>query len=257
MGFFNKFQETIRDKTRDNICDFLQSMGIDAQMAERGRGEENIESGSYSKSLGIIDITKGQIRWVNVVKRSEESPGGMKYYIKYGVPDSRLWVIISPNLEIKSARKKDNWQWKGKDAGLGLIHRLNSDISIGYTLLKSNSPKTTIRAYPNHNCWVISIEISDISVSEELWNSYQKIAQHLLVEWPTNHKLKIESPISVEPPTGDKVYDVCPRCGSANLNKAVGRMPKSQQEIDTLGFKTEWDCLCFNCRFEWVEREKP
>lgn len=60
-----------------------------------------------------------------------------------------------------------------------------------------------------------------------------------------------------ETPTDDKVYDVCPSCGSSNINKAVKRMPKSQKEIDTLGFKTEWGCLCFNCRFEWVEKEKP
>ncbi len=257
MGFFDKVRDTFRSKARDNICAGLQSLGVDAQMAERGRAEEDIECGvSYSRSLGLIDIPEGPIRWVNVVKRSGQAPGGMTYYIKYGVPDSRLWVIIPPNLEIKSARKKDNWQWKGKDAGLGIIDRLNGDISIGYTLLQSKSPQITIRAYPNHSCWVISSEISYISLSEELWNSYQKIAQHLLVEWPTGHRLKIESPISAEPPTGDKVYNACPRCGSSNITKAIKRMPKSQQEIDALGFQAEYNCLCINCRFTWVEREK-
>ncbi len=68
---------------------------------------------------------------------------------------------------------------------------------------------------------------------------------------PTDYEAEI--------PTDDKVYkvyDVCPSCGSSNINKAVKRMPKSQREIKALGFKTEWDCLCFNCRFTWVERDK-
>lgn len=256
MSFFNKVRETFRDKTRDNICAGLQSLGIDAQMAERGRSEEKIGG---KGSLGVIDIPEGTIRWVNVSRISAQ--GSRTWYsTEYGVPDSRLWKVISPKLEIKSARKKDSWLWKGKDAGLGLIHRLNSDTSIGYPLLLSKSPKITIRAYSDNSCWVISndwVKSNEMCVpSEELWNCYKTIASHLLAEWPTGHTLKIVSPLSAEPPTGDKVYNVCPRCGSSNLNKAVGRMPKSQQEIEALGFKTEWDCLCFNCRYNWVEREK-
>ena len=42
MGFFDKVKGSFRDKTRDNVCDVLQGIGVDAQMAERGRSEEEI-----------------------------------------------------------------------------------------------------------------------------------------------------------------------------------------------------------------------
>jgi len=253
ISFFDKVKETFRDKTRDNLCASLQRIGIDAKLAERYLGEENIECGVYSKSLGIINIREGPIRWVNVVHRSDQAPAGASLYVKYGVPDSRLWAVIKPKLKVESDRKKDNWQWKGKDSSLGLIDRLNRDTSIGYSLLQSKSPEITIRANPDYSCWVISTQEA---LSEELWNCYQMIARHLLAEWPTGHKLKIEQRHSAEPPTGDEVYKLCPRCGSSNITEAIRRLPKSQQEIEALGFKCERNCLCFNCRFQWVEREK-
>ena len=61
----------------------------------------------------------------------------------------------------------------------------------------------------------------------------------------------LEKPRSLKESTS-----VCPKCGSSNINKAVKRMPKSQQEIVSLGFKCEWECLCSNCRHEWLEREE-
>jgi len=253
MSFFDKVKEPFRDKRRDDLCASLQSIGIDAKLAERWRAEENIECGVYSESLGMIDIREGSIRWVNVVSRSGQAPAGASLYVKYGVPDSRFWYVSKPTLEIESTCKKGNWQWKGTDSGLGIIDRLNGDSSIEYALLQSNSPAIRIRAYPDHICWVISTEWA---LSEELWNCYQMIARHLLAEWPTGHKLKIEQRHSAEPPTGDEVYKLCPRCGSSNMNKGIRRLPKSQQEIEALGFKCDWNCLCFNCRFEWVEREK-
>lgn len=220
MGFFDKVQETFRDKdtTRDDLCAGLQSMGIDAQMAERGRIEECIEYGSQY-SLGLIDIPEGPIRWINVIRivGGGLSMIGSYYYMQCGVPDSRL-RSNSPKVEIKSTLKGDNWQWKGKDSRLGIIERLNSDTSLGYALLGyallqskgkesgwrisptsveyvlhwRKSPEMTIRAValipcPERNCWLISSQMTGMP-SEELWSCYQAIARHLLAEWSPGHK---------------------------------------------------------------------
>jgi hypothetical protein len=174
--FLDRAEEIFRDKGRDDLCAWLQDMGIDAQVAERGRVEENIECGFLSEPLGLIDIPEGPIRWVNVIKR--KSGDDVKYYFKYGVPDSRLQSNL-PKVEIRSKPKGDNWQWKGNDAGLGIVDRLNGDMSTGHTLIRTKSPNMTIRAYTDPSCWVISSEAIGMP-SQELWDCYQAIAQHLL-----------------------------------------------------------------------------
>ena len=65
MSFFSKLREARRDKTRDELCAHLQSLGIEAQMVPRGRAEEKIYPGPR-RSLGVIDIAEGPIPWVNV-----------------------------------------------------------------------------------------------------------------------------------------------------------------------------------------------
>jgi len=42
MGFLDKAKETFRDKTRDDLCAGLLTIGLDAHMAERGQLEEHI-----------------------------------------------------------------------------------------------------------------------------------------------------------------------------------------------------------------------
>ena len=64
MSFFRGVKETFRDRTRDRICAGLQRLGIDAQVATRGRPVERVGG---SGSLGLIDINDGPISWVNVL----------------------------------------------------------------------------------------------------------------------------------------------------------------------------------------------
>ena len=192
MGFFNRIKDTFRDKTRDKLCSYLQTMGIDAQMAERGRPQESIDSVVSTKTLGIIDIAKGPIRWVNVTNRIV--PGGFRwtgrviYDIKYVVPDTRLRAK-SAEVQIKSSVVGNTWQWKGRDSGLGVIDRLNSNTSMAHALIQSNSAQITIRAYPDYRLWVMSTVIDQIRLTPylkslpHLWDLYQSIARHLLSEW--------------------------------------------------------------------------
>ena len=182
MGFFGKVRETFRDHARDNICVGLQTLGIDAQMAPRGRAEE--EFACPGGSLGIIDIREGPIRWVNVRKVREGERGNYEYYTEYGVPDPKMG-FYSPSLRIKLVRKLssalfdpvEELRWEGGDLGLAVIERLNSDVQLKQPIIESRG--VTIDAHGEHRCWIISTRKRDVP-SEELWNCYQTIARHLL-----------------------------------------------------------------------------
>ena len=192
MGFFDEVMESFRDKTRDNIYTGLQSMGIDAQIAERDRTEERIGCGNRRtypfqvdmRSLGLIDIAEGPIRWVNVLRSASSPSSGTVYYTDYGVPDPRLGPRMTgyiPNLQIESVRNVSVLRWKGKDSDRGIINRLNSDISIKHPIMENRD--VIIRADGYHKCWIIQVETREVP-SKELWNCYQAIADHLLADWP-------------------------------------------------------------------------
>ena len=192
MDFFDKVHERLRDHTRDDICARLRSLGIDAQIAERDRTEERIGCGNRRtypfqvdmRSLGLIDIAEGPIRWVNVLRSASSPSSGTVYRTDYGVPDPRLGPRMTgyiPNLQIKSVRNVSVLRWKGKDSDRGIINRLNSDISIKHPIMENRD--VIIRADGYHKCWIIQVETREVP-SKELWNCYQAIADHLLADWP-------------------------------------------------------------------------
>ncbi len=188
MGFFDKVREAFRDKTGEWFCAELQALGIDAQIAERGRAKEEIGG---KVSHGLIDIPKGPIRWVNLCKEIRGS-GESNYtvdFTEYGVPDSRLGRGF-PSILIESVRKKTfplvgdvvDLHWKGNDSGLGIIERLKNDTVIKRPIMESRD--VTIHAHGDHGCWTIETQ-TDNPPWGEVWNCYQAIAKHLLAEWPT------------------------------------------------------------------------
>lgn len=187
-----------RDPTRDTVCDVLRGMGIDAQIAECGRPEENTERGPFCESLGMIDIAEGPIRWINVIRKRL---GHIREYnLKCGVPDGRL-DPSSPKVQIESAPKRNfplfgkvvDSQWKGEDSGLGLISHLSSDSLLKQKIIKSNVVMN-ISAHGNLGLWIISTDYSrHVSPpiwfpSEEEWQGCQSIARHLLTDWSQDDK---------------------------------------------------------------------
>ena len=66
-----RMREKLRDKTRDNLADALNALGVGAEIAERGRSEERAGA-SWAQSLGVIDVAEGPVRWVNVVRQSNQ-----------------------------------------------------------------------------------------------------------------------------------------------------------------------------------------
>lgn len=188
MELLRKAKETLRDTTREDLCTMLQSLGVQASLSERGRTEEKV-FGRGSK--GIIDISKGPIKWICVAYRGGGGgPGGSHYFI-FGVPDLRLTSDFL-KLRVKSFYKKTfpifgtvtETCWKGNDMGSGLIDRLNGDLSLAYN--KALVDNINIYTNSDHMCWVIvmynqhDILKRDTADLNSLWGCCQTMAQHLL-----------------------------------------------------------------------------
>lgn len=208
MFFFSKVREAHRDKTRDKLCAHLRSLGIEAQMAPRGRAEENIYTGPR-ESLGIIDIAKGPIPWVNVTSATMSVGGDpdrrMPYYLVYGVPDTRIGLGF-PNVRVKAVSVKKferGWlarlhgvkvaigvRWEGEDFGLGIVQHLSQDVSLAsaitdgqsFGLISEENPRdgpVEILAYPDRSWWMLTTKEA-LTPSKQEWDCYQSIASYLL-----------------------------------------------------------------------------
>ena len=169
------------DHARDDICDALRLMGVDARMAGRGRGEEKIGG---SGSLGIIDIPEGPIHWVNVRKINDLDAGGSTdRYTEYLVPGPRI-VSVLPRVHIWTEQVRDRWifgevvglRWKGDDSGFGILNRLRFDLSLNPPLM--NSGRVDIFE-TRHGCWILSTATHCVPSGAQ-WRCYSAIAEHLL-----------------------------------------------------------------------------
>ena len=202
-----------RDRTREEFCAHLQSLGIDAQMALRGRAEQKIYTGPRG-SLGVVDIAKGSIRWVNVtIATAARGPGediDMPYYLVYGVPDARVGprfskVRVKAVVKTSHVRSGGPWwkyrplgslgqvievRWEGDDFGLGIVQHLTQEVSVrsaiadghSWGLVSQVNPRdgpVEIRAYPDRSCWILTTKDA-LEPTRQEWDCYQSIASHLL-----------------------------------------------------------------------------
>lgn len=189
MSLLSRLLEKLkfRDDTRDQLCTALKDLGLDAQMAARGRVEQKIYFGPRW-SLGVIDIAEGPIRWVNVTQETitwggEDPP--LLHFVVYGVPDPRVGPGF-PKVRVKITGVR----WKGKDFGLGIVDRLSQDVSVASAIMDGAInpflnvmwpravPRVEIRAYPYRSCWMLATPT--LAPSKQEWDCYQAIARHLL-----------------------------------------------------------------------------
>jgi len=208
MSFFHKLRELVSskpDRTREELCAVLQSYGVEVQLAVRKRPEEKIGSGRWRNigpvpflaatqgiSLGVIDVTTGLIRWVNVLEYQWEDSPTDHWYL-YAVPDCRIHAEF-PKVRLKLAVMRKSWyretigvNWKGEDYGLGIIERL-SKLSITNVIIDSHrqgiDADLEIDAEPKHGYWLMWTKTVP---TRELWDCYQSIAVELL-EIPCQEK---------------------------------------------------------------------
>ena len=131
-------KETLRDKTRDELAWNLTNFaGVNAHMSDRGRLEEKVEKSWYQRSLGVIDIADGPIKWINILKKDGSQHSPAKWWIVMGIPNNFEGSSI-PKIKIKTVRKKAfplfgkvvGVSWEGDDSVSGLINTLSQDTDI-------------------------------------------------------------------------------------------------------------------------------
>ena len=130
-----------RDAARDELVVTLNALGVGATMAERGRHEEALKR--QGDSRGLIDITQGPVKWINVVTRGGGGGSPLEYWYVFGIPSERGFPAAGKGkaedrrlqakpVELSSVRRRafpvfgpvQRVDWKGNDGGRGLISAL-------------------------------------------------------------------------------------------------------------------------------------
>ena len=176
----------------EDLTTGLGSLGIDAELSESRQSEQDIGSGGIFKknrSLGLINIAKGLIRWINLREASEgQGPDGLhvlySYYMDYGVRNDTGARL--PNTTIVSVRKKRflifgavvATHWRGSFAlGRDIANRLNAEPSMILPMIWDDDFEIT--SYPEHESWILSAKEWKVP-SRLQWDAYQALAETLL-----------------------------------------------------------------------------
>ena len=114
MSVFGKIKGAFASTARQEMCAHLQSLGIPAQIAERGRPEEK----TRRSSLGLVQIPESPISWLNLYNY-----GDGEWAFVCGIPNSNL-TYSHPRVSIRSTRVKEKpvfgkvigVRWGGEDS---------------------------------------------------------------------------------------------------------------------------------------------
>ena len=125
------WKERLRDKTRDKLTWALSALGIAATMVERGRAEESVNNSWYQRSLGVIDLPDGPVRWINVLKKDGSQYSAPQWWYTLFIPDERFIPSELP-VKIRTVHRKTfplfgrvvDVTWTGEDQGTGLANTL-------------------------------------------------------------------------------------------------------------------------------------
>ena len=178
-------REKLRDKTRDDLAHALNSLGVRAEMAERGRIEEKVNNSWFNRSLGVLDLPEGPIKWINILKKDRGKDSPPKWWINLCIPDGRP-ALIHKVVKVRTVRKKSfplfgkvvDVTWKGEDYGTGLVYTLSNDQSS--KALATAIGNLKIRSYSKEfQGWTLEVDRRFSPTSQD-WEAIKKIADHLL-----------------------------------------------------------------------------
>ena len=178
-------RELFRDKTRDKLAQDLNSLGIRADLAERGRAEEKIENSWYQRSLGIIDISEGLVRWINILKKDGSGRSPPQWWVIIGIPDERP-LSNHRAVDIKTIRRKAfplfgkviDVTWKGDDHHTGLVQVLSNDEAVKD--LAKRIGNLTVHSYAKEfQGWTLQVDRRFEPTNQD-WAAIQKIADYIL-----------------------------------------------------------------------------
>ena len=178
-------KERLRDKYRDDLAYALNSAGVKAEMAQRGRAEEKTENSWYQRSLGVIDISGGPVKWINILKKDGSKNSPPRWWVVMGIPDDKS-VSTHQETKIKTVRKKNfplfgkvvDVIWKGSDVDTGLVNTLTADVAIK-TLSKSVG-NLEIKSQTNEfQGWTLTVD-RRFNPTNKDWETIEKIADYIL-----------------------------------------------------------------------------
>jgi hypothetical protein len=178
-------KEMFRDKSRDRLAQNLNSLGIRADLAERGRAEEKIENSWYQRSLGIIDIPEGLVRWINILKKDAGRNSPPQWWVILCIPDERP-LSNHKAVDIKTIRKKTfplfgkvvDVIWKGDDHHTGLVQVLSNDEAVKD--LAKRIGNLTLHSYAKEfHGWTLQVD-RRFELTKEDWATIQRIADYIL-----------------------------------------------------------------------------
>ena len=178
-------KELLRDKTKDKLAKNINSLGVNAILVERGRVEEKIEKSWYQRSLGVIDIPEGLVKWINILKKDPSRYSPPRWWIVLGIPDERP-IPNHQVVSITTTRKKTfpifgkiiDVTWTGNDYGTGLAGILSNDEATK-TLAKKIG-NLTIHSYSKEfQGWTFQVD-RRFHPTKQNWETIQKIADYIL-----------------------------------------------------------------------------
>ena len=178
-------KESIRDKTRDDLTFALNAASVESEMSERGRVEEKVENSWYQRSLGVIDISVGAIKWINILKKDRSDKSPPKWWVVMGIPDDGV-VSSAEEIKIKTKRKKSfplfgkviGVTWKGKDGSTGLAKTLSDDLSTDEVAARVGNLE--IKSHTKHfRGWTLTVD-RRVNPTNKDWEAFQQIADYIL-----------------------------------------------------------------------------
>ena len=178
-------KERFRDKTRDELTAALNSIGVKAEMTERGDVEEKAENSWYQRSLGVIDLSEGPVRWINILKKDRSDKSPPRWWVVLGIPDDQP-ISSRRTVKIKTIRKKTfplfgkivDVIWKGSDASTGLVKTLSKDGPTKTLAKRIGNLEIKSQAKPFRG-WTLTVD-RRIRPTNEDWESIKRLADHML-----------------------------------------------------------------------------
>jgi hypothetical protein len=175
-------RERLRDKTRDELADWLVGIGVIATLSERDRPEEKVGKNWGRRSLGIIDIANSPISFANIIKQDGNDKTPPRWWIFLGVPqDKQLPKSRSVNIHTKRRKsfpiigKVVGVDWKGQDRGHGLAKKLSDDEETDN--LAGDVGNIRLRTlHDDFSGWSIEID-RKMKPTIEQWRSLERIAE--------------------------------------------------------------------------------
>ena len=181
----NGMKDQLRDKSRDGLTYALNAVGVKAEMAERGRAEEKVEDSWWRRSLGVIDILEGSIRWINILKKDGSNHSPPRWWVVLGIPDERA-ISSHQEIKIKTVRQKTfplfgkvvDVVWKGYDGNTGLVNTLSKDVTTK-TLAKRIGNLEVKSQANGFQGWTLTVDRRFTPTSQD-WETVEKIADYIL-----------------------------------------------------------------------------